>query len=223
MPGVNFPLLQVGVQLYSAGSRFSFTTSACPPNQARTHAHTHRGHVAEKSAYSPESAFPGALLHARPLKWAKSNWRPLWAWCQTPICLALLYFEFNHTRSPGTRVWRKFCSIFRYSLSLWCFADSSGFDLGNQLKWFKREFTCEALISNELIHLPLLFNFSTFWFTSAFSSSSLFALAALIFLFIKPQRFLTGFRSGEFPGQSSTAITLSFNQVSALLVLLANQ
>ena len=43
LSGVNFPLLQVRVQLYSAGSRFSFTTSACPQTRhahARTHTHT---------------------------------------------------------------------------------------------------------------------------------------------------------------------------------------
>ncbi len=54
--------------------------------------------------------------------------------------------------------------------------------------------------------------------TVAFSSSAFFGLLVLIFLLTIPHRFSTGFRSGEFAGQSSTPTPWSFNQ---LLVLLA--
>ncbi len=54
--------------------------------------------------------------------------------------------------------------------------------------------------------------------TVAFSSSAFFGLLFLIFLLTIPHRFSTGFRSGEFAGQSSTPTPWSFNQ---LLVLLA--
>ncbi len=40
--------------------------------------------------------------------------------------------------------------------------------------------------------------------TVAFSSSAFFGLLFLIFLLTMPHRFSTGFRSGEFAGQSST-------------------
>ncbi len=54
--------------------------------------------------------------------------------------------------------------------------------------------------------------------TVAFSSSAFFGLLFLIFLLTIPHRFSTGFRSGEFTGQSSTPTPWSFNQ---LLVFLA--
>ncbi len=54
--------------------------------------------------------------------------------------------------------------------------------------------------------------------TVAFSSSAFFGLLFLIFLLTIPHRFSMGFRSGEFPGQSSTPTPWSFNQ---LLVHLA--
>ncbi len=54
--------------------------------------------------------------------------------------------------------------------------------------------------------------------TVAFSSSAFFGLLFLIFLLTILHRFSTGFRSGEFAGQSSTPTPWSFNQ---LLVLLA--
>ncbi len=40
--------------------------------------------------------------------------------------------------------------------------------------------------------------------TAAFSSSAFFGLLFLIFLLTIPHRFSTGFRPGEFTGQSST-------------------
>ncbi len=40
--------------------------------------------------------------------------------------------------------------------------------------------------------------------TVAFSSSAFFGLSILIFLLTIPHKFSTGFRSGEFAGQSST-------------------
>ncbi len=54
--------------------------------------------------------------------------------------------------------------------------------------------------------------------TVAFSSSAFFGLLFLIFLLTIPHRFSTGFRPGEFTGQSSTPTPWSFNQ---LLVFLA--
>ncbi len=55
-------------------------------------------------------------------------------------------------------------------------------------------------------------------FFVAFSSSAFFGLLFLIFLLTISHRFSTGFRSGEFAGQSRTPTPWSFNQ---LLVLLA--
>ena len=52
----------------------------------------------------------------------------------------------------------------------------------------------------------------------AFSSSALFGLLFLIFLWTKPHRLSMGFRSGKFAGQSSTLIPWLLNQ---LLVLFA--
>ncbi len=49
--------------------------------------------------------------------------------------------------------------------------------------------------------------------TVAFSSSAFFGLLFLIFLLTIPHRFFMGFRSGEFPGQSSTPTPWSFNQL----------
>ncbi len=46
--------------------------------------------------------------------------------------------------------------------------------------------------------------------TVAFSSSTFFGLLFLIFLLTRPHRFSMGFRSGEFPSQSSTSTP--FNQ-----------
>ncbi len=53
---------------------------------------------------------------------------------------------------------------------------------------------------------------------AAFRSSALLGLVCLIFLLTIPQWFSTGFRSGEFAGQSSTVTSWSLNQ---LLVPLA--
>ncbi len=53
---------------------------------------------------------------------------------------------------------------------------------------------------------------------TAFRSSALSGLVSLIFLLTIPHRFSTGFRSGEFAGQSSTVTLWSLNQ---LLVPLA--
>ncbi len=54
--------------------------------------------------------------------------------------------------------------------------------------------------------------------TVTFNSSAFFGLLFLIFLLTILHRFSTGFKSGEFAGQSSTPTPWSFNQ---LLVLLA--
>ena len=53
---------------------------------------------------------------------------------------------------------------------------------------------------------------------AAFRSSALLVLVSLIFLLTIPHRFLMGFRSGEFAGQSNTVTPWSLNQ---LLVPLA--
>ncbi len=53
---------------------------------------------------------------------------------------------------------------------------------------------------------------------AAFRSSALLGLVSLIFLLTIPHRFSTGFRSGEFAGQSSTVTPWPLNQ---LLVPLA--
>ncbi len=53
--------------------------------------------------------------------------------------------------------------------------------------------------------------------TVVFSSSAFFGLLFLIFFLTIPHRFSTGFRSGEFAGQSSTPTPWSFNQLLALL------
>ena len=47
----------------------------------------------------------------------------------------------------------------------------------------------------------------------AFSSFELLGLMSRIFLFTIPHRFSMEFRTGEFPGQSSTGIPWSLNQV----------
>ncbi len=57
--------------------------------------------------------------------------------------------------------------------------------------------------------------------TVAFSSSAFFGLLLLIFLLTILHRFSTGFRSGEFAGQSSTPTPWSFNQLLVLLVVCA--
>ncbi len=57
--------------------------------------------------------------------------------------------------------------------------------------------------------------------TVAFSSSAFFGLLFLIFLLTIHHRFSTGFRSGEFAGQSSTPTPWSFNQLLVLLAVCA--
>ncbi len=58
--------------------------------------------------------------------------------------------------------------------------------------------------------------------TVAFSSSVFFGLVFFIFLLKIPHRFSTGFRSGEFAGQSSTPTSWSFNQLLVLLAVWAD-
>ncbi len=66
--------------------------------------------------------------------------------------------------------------------------------------------------------------------TVAFSSSAFFGLLFLISLLTIPHRFSTGFRSGEFAGQSSTPNTMviyptfgAFGSVGRCQILLENE